>query len=167
MFDGHKMLDGVEGFALRGIRKKSDVGFLSQHEALRYSMVGNNLKAPNYPVWVIGSASHYTCLFATSERVGAVSALVSRTLFVLSSYSISLNSLLQEKEESDVKMAFVALDPEEKGFIPLELVEVLAKNLGESFFAYLFRNSEMETFLIFCRDRDRGKPTKERVGTIS
>ena len=46
--------------------------------------------------------------------------------------------LTQEQEEDEVRMAFTALDPEEKGFIDAGQVEVLAKNLGKSFLFFFF-----------------------------
>ena len=47
----------------RGISKRPDIGYLSQLESLRYCQVGSYYKSPRYPIWVIGSTSHFTILF--------------------------------------------------------------------------------------------------------
>jgi ubiquitin carboxyl-terminal hydrolase MINDY-3/4 len=44
-----------EGFVLKGIEKRSDVGFLSFFEAFGYFTVGDNLKTPRVPIWVVCS----------------------------------------------------------------------------------------------------------------
>ena len=45
-----------------------------------FVQVGDYYKTPNYPIWVVGSSSHYTVLFALNENVGKV-----RTYFMLAS----------------------------------------------------------------------------------
>jgi len=61
VFDGVKDLCGLE---LEGISSQSTVGFLSLLECLRYLEVGDNLKTPKFPVWVLGSETHLTVLFS-------------------------------------------------------------------------------------------------------
>mmetsp|Transcript_36764 Transcript_36764/g.103727 ORF Transcript_36764/g.103727 Transcript_36764/m.103727 type:complete len:580 (-) Transcript_36764:236-1975(-) len=64
VFDGEKQLDGET--LLRGVTKRCQVGLLTLFEWYKYVEVGNLLKSPSYPVWVVCSESHFTCLFATS-----------------------------------------------------------------------------------------------------
>ena len=52
-----------EGMVCRGIGRRSKVGYLSQLEKLRYCQVGGYLKCPIFPVWVVGSESHFSVLF--------------------------------------------------------------------------------------------------------
>lgn len=50
-------------FTCRGIQRRPAVGYLTQLEALRYCEVGGFYKNPRFPIWVIGSTSHFTVLF--------------------------------------------------------------------------------------------------------
>lgn len=52
-----------DAVTLRGIPSRGLVGFLSLHEAYRYTEVGAHLKSPTAPVWVVCSESHYSVLF--------------------------------------------------------------------------------------------------------
>lgn len=47
----------------RGIQQKPDIGYLSALEAMRYLEVGGYYKTPKYPIWVVGSTSHFTVMF--------------------------------------------------------------------------------------------------------
>mmetsp|Transcript_17549 Transcript_17549/g.25978 ORF Transcript_17549/g.25978 Transcript_17549/m.25978 type:complete len:742 (-) Transcript_17549:1370-3595(-) len=50
-------------FTCRGIQRRPFVGYLTQLEALRYCEVGGYYKNPRFPIWVVGSTSHFTVLF--------------------------------------------------------------------------------------------------------
>lgn len=69
VFDGVKVLnDGgnaekTDSFSLKGINKRSVLGYLTEHEALRYCRVGLNYKYPLYPIWIIMNKNHYECSF--------------------------------------------------------------------------------------------------------
>lgn len=63
--------DAPEGGAtLKGIREKSQVGYLTLLETLNYCKVGQHLKKPLFPIWVICIESHFTILFATEQLEG-------------------------------------------------------------------------------------------------
>jgi hypothetical protein len=47
----------------RGIQSRPAIGYLTQLEALRYCEVGGYYKSPQFPIWVVGSTSHFTVLF--------------------------------------------------------------------------------------------------------
>lgn len=65
VFDGMKeMVEGVDGLVMRGILEQPEIGYLSQLEALRYFEVGLFYKNPRFPVWIVGSQSHFTVLFS-------------------------------------------------------------------------------------------------------
>eukprot|EP00898_Chlorokybus_atmophyticus_P008061 jgi/Chlat1/8256/Chrsp78S00625 len=64
VFDGAVQL---EAMTLQGIPHA--VGFLTLLESLHYCTVGNYLKRPAWPIWVLGSESHYTVLFALTMYV--------------------------------------------------------------------------------------------------
>ena len=57
------------GLVVKGVSERSDIGYLTHLEALRYCVVGDNLKRPQYPVWVVGSSSHFTVLFALDRTI--------------------------------------------------------------------------------------------------
>ena len=60
---------------LKGISGHAEVGFLTLLESLNYCKVGSFLKRPRWPIWVLGSESHYTVLFALSPSVQSDAAL--------------------------------------------------------------------------------------------
>ncbi|XP_044511398.1 ubiquitin carboxyl-terminal hydrolase MINDY-3-like [Mangifera indica] len=67
VFDGRMDLGG--GMFLKGISTRVEVGFLTLLESLNFCKVGQNLKFPKWPIWVVGSESHYTVLFALDTSV--------------------------------------------------------------------------------------------------
>lgn len=67
VFDGSIDLEG--GMHLKGIPSSVEVGFLTIMEAVNLCKVGQHLKCPKWPIWVVGSESHYTVLFAFSTSV--------------------------------------------------------------------------------------------------
>lgn len=62
VFDERIDLGG--GMFLKGVSTNVEVGFLTLLESLNFCKVGQNLKRPRWPIWVVGSESHYTVLFA-------------------------------------------------------------------------------------------------------
>jgi len=51
------------GLECRGIQSRPAIGYLSQLEAMRYCEVGGYYKSPRFPIWVVGSTSHFSVLF--------------------------------------------------------------------------------------------------------
>ena len=47
----------------RGIQQRPAIGYLSQLESLHYCEVGGFYKSPQFPIWVVGSTSHFSVLF--------------------------------------------------------------------------------------------------------
>lgn len=64
-FDGDVDLDGT---VLRGVPDRSDVGLLSLYEHYKSISVGENLKTPVFPIWLVCSESHFSVVF--SDRTG-------------------------------------------------------------------------------------------------
>ena len=54
---------------LQGIHRQSDVGFLTFFEAFGYFEVGDFLKNPRVPIWIVCSESHYSILFSTNSQL--------------------------------------------------------------------------------------------------
>ena len=73
VFDGQQDLG--DGLLLRGVSAESPlpIGYLSELESLRYITVGNTFKFPTYPLWIVGSSTHYTVLFGLKFSDAAVS----------------------------------------------------------------------------------------------
>ena len=94
--------------ACHGIQSQADIGYLTQLEALRYCSVGSFYKSPKFPIWLVGSTSHFTVLFGSP-----------------CSLQESESDLLLEK----CRRAFKSIDhAEENGFIPVsELGNILMK----------------------------------------
>ncbi|KAA8546557.1 hypothetical protein F0562_002704 [Nyssa sinensis] len=67
VFDGRMDLGG--GLFVKGISTIVEVGFLTLLESLNFCKVGQYLKCPKWPIWVVGSESHYTVLFALDTTV--------------------------------------------------------------------------------------------------
>jgi len=74
VFDGVRTLDDqVQGSSdrieLKGVPRRADLGFLTLDEAYNYYQVGDFLKSPRRPVWIVYSESHYTVLFSLDPNV--------------------------------------------------------------------------------------------------
>ncbi|GLU16538.1 hypothetical protein SLE2022_329690 [Rubroshorea leprosula] len=99
VFDGRMDFGG--GMFLKGISTSVDVGFLTLLESLNFCKVGQHLKCPRWPIWVVGSESHYTVLFALDTAVQDENEL--------------------EERESQIRKAFDAQDQSGGGgFIGVE-----------------------------------------------
>ena len=97
------IMDGVmsmNGMTVKGVCQRSSIGYLTHLESLRYCQAGDFYKVPTYPIWVVGSTSHFTVLFALDRRVNEETE--------------------SEKLLSLAQRAFKSADPEENGFIDAE-----------------------------------------------
>jgi len=94
----------------RGIQTRPNIGYLSQLESLRYCEVGGFYKSPRFPIWVVGSTSHFTVLFGDSSCLKE-----------------SESDLLLEK----CRRAFKAVEGgEENGFISSSNLGAVLRSLG-------------------------------------
>ncbi|KAL1533497.1 ubiquitin carboxyl-terminal hydrolase MINDY-3-like [Salvia divinorum] len=108
VFDGK--IDLGDGMSVKGISTTVQVGFLTLLESLNYCKVGQYLKCPNWPIWVVGSESHYTVLFALDTKVQEENEL--------------------ENRESQIRKAFDAHDQSGGGgFITVEAFRQIIKEL--------------------------------------
>eukprot|EP01138_Halocafeteria_seosinensis_P005154 gb/GECG01005269.1/.p1 GENE.gb/GECG01005269.1/~~gb/GECG01005269.1/.p1 ORF type:complete len:1018 (+),score=140.62 gb/GECG01005269.1/:1-3054(+) len=68
VFDGERRLGSSENLeeqvVMHGIQSRGDIGFLTLFEHYDHVHVGNYLKRPRYPIWIICSESHYTTVFS-------------------------------------------------------------------------------------------------------
>ena len=80
---------GDTGLMLRGVPDEADiqVGLLSELESLRYITIGLKLKNPSFPIWIVGSQSHYTVLFSFDKSVCHVPAGDRIRQFIASKFS--------------------------------------------------------------------------------
>lgn len=80
VFDGNMDLGG--GMFVKGISTTMEVGFLTLLESLNLCKVGQYLKCPRWPIWVVGSESHYTDLFALDTKVQEENELENRETLI-------------------------------------------------------------------------------------
>jgi hypothetical protein len=106
VFDGNK---DISGYVMHGVPHAMDVGYVTLLEYLRYATVGSYYKGPKTPIWVVGSSSHYSVMFALDKTVGQVSEA--------------------ETKKQAAKNAFTELDPHENGFVPLNLLPTLVQKI--------------------------------------
>ncbi|KAG6971955.1 hypothetical protein JG687_00001746 [Phytophthora cactorum] len=109
VFDGSVPM-GDTGLFLHGVPQRARIGYLTQLEALRYCQVGSYYKSPQFPVWVLGSSSHFSVGFALDARVCEESA--SAQLF------------------QRVQRVFKTFDPMETGFMEMASLAESLKQLG-------------------------------------
>ena len=64
-FDNEKVLD--EATVLKGVNQRSDIGLLSLFEHYDSILVGDNLKHPTFPIWLVCAESHFTVLFGLAR----------------------------------------------------------------------------------------------------
>ena len=65
--DGDKRMgDNSDDLVLKGINKRSEIGFLTFYEHFGHFEVGENYKKPILPIWIVCSESHYSILFSTN-----------------------------------------------------------------------------------------------------
>jgi hypothetical protein len=66
VFDNSMKLS--DDLTCRGIQSRSAIGYLSILESLRYCEVGGYYKSPTFPIWIVGSTSHFSVLFGDEVR---------------------------------------------------------------------------------------------------
>lgn len=60
--------DSIDSTILKGILERSEVGLLTLYEHYKSCKVGENLKTPRYPIWIISSESHFTVIFSLDPQ---------------------------------------------------------------------------------------------------
>ncbi|KAK7889478.1 hypothetical protein WMY93_025038 [Mugilogobius chulae] len=71
VFDNDMELDSGNGnlTLLKGIKDHCEIGFLSLFEHYNICKVGNYLKTPRFPIWVVCSESHFSVLFGLQREL--------------------------------------------------------------------------------------------------
>jgi ubiquitin carboxyl-terminal hydrolase MINDY-3/4 len=94
----------------RGIQSRPAIGYLTQLEAMRYCEVGGYYKLPVFPIWVVGSTSHFTVLFGDPA---------------------SLKESKSDMLLDECRRAFKAVEGgEENGFIQTDQLRTVLKSLS-------------------------------------
>lgn len=104
--------DDATGLMLRGVPERACVGYLTQLEALRYCQVGSYYKSPMHPVWVVGSASHFSVCFGLDPAICEES---------------TCEMLFQR-----VHRVFKSFDAQETGFMDIAVLAESLRQLGVS-----------------------------------
>ncbi|CAG0905115.1 unnamed protein product [Darwinula stevensoni] len=137
---------------MKGIKKRSEVGFLTLLEHHRYCEVGQFLKNPIYPIWLLGSETHLTVIF-----------------------SFERNLVHQDTERDRAWRAFQNFDLEGKGFIPSasladlmgsldlvslpEYVEIMRKKMDSEELGIIILSSFLDEFFPE-EDSSHGSPER-------
>lgn len=84
VFDGQRTLGDEKGSSgdevlLKGIPNRCEIGFLTLFEKYGYMKVGENMKSPKSPFWVVCSESHYSVLFRCPSESGSVDGMDTRS----------------------------------------------------------------------------------------
>ncbi|KAH7568053.1 hypothetical protein JRO89_XS07G0223700 [Xanthoceras sorbifolium] len=118
VFDGRMDLGG--GMFLKGIATSVEVGFLTLLESLNFCKVGQHLKCPKWPIWVVGSESHYTVLFALDTTVQDENELEERESQIRKAFDIqdqsggggfiSVEGFHQVLRETNIRLPHEKLD---------------------------------------------------------
>uniref|UniRef100_F6S4C0 Ubiquitin carboxyl-terminal hydrolase MINDY n=1 Tax=Ciona intestinalis TaxID=7719 RepID=F6S4C0_CIOIN len=103
VFDGDR---DVAGLKLRGITNQVKIGFLTLLEQLRYLKVGNLLKRPVFPIWLVGSETHLSLV-----------------------YSLDTTLVAEDTALQKAHKVFDKFDPEDNGFIPCDLLKDMMEEL--------------------------------------
>ncbi len=86
----NKTLD--EDYVLKGIKNRSEFGFLTIFEHYKYMEVGSFLKTPYYPIWIICKEYHYSVIFGTDDRVlmenTVIGNLISTVIYIFTDNSL-------------------------------------------------------------------------------
>ncbi|CAI5715614.1 hypothetical protein KXD40_008347 [Peronospora effusa] len=125
VFDGNVPM-GDSGMFLHGVSQRARIGYLTQLEALRYCQVGSYYKSPQFPVWVIGSSSHFSVGFALEAWVSEES---------------TSGQLFQR-----VQRVFKQFDPMETGFMEISSLAESLMQLGVE--SSIFLNERWMTRLV-------------------
>ncbi|KAF3791557.1 FAM188B protein [Nymphaea thermarum] len=128
VFDGRMDLGG--GMFLKGIPTFVEVGFLSLLESLNLCKVGQYLKCPKWPIWVVGSESHYTVLFALDTSVQDENEF--------------------EKREAEIRRAFDAQDQSGGGgFISSERLQHVLRETKVNMPPEMLENLASTAFIVW------------------
>ncbi|XP_077248646.1 ubiquitin interaction motif-containing protein isoform X2 [Tasmannia lanceolata] len=118
VFDERMDLGG--GMFLKGVPTEVDIGFLTLLESLNFCKVGQYLKCPKWPIWVVGSESHYTVLFALDTSVQDENELEERESLIRRAFDaqdqsggggfISVEGIQQVLRETNINLPSEKLD---------------------------------------------------------
>ncbi|KAL9967773.1 hypothetical protein ACROYT_G026065 [Oculina patagonica] len=137
VWDSSRTLSGLE---LRGIPKQSSIGFLTLLEAHRYCEVGNFLKSPVFPIWLLGSETHLTVFFSQERSLTGSESEREKGVRVFKSHDQQDNSFIASDQLGKVleDLGLVS-DPEYVSFMKERLDQdsmgiILLQNFLKEFF---------------------------------
>lgn len=138
VFDGVK--DISDGLLLEGISQRSDVGILTIHEAFKLLEVGENLKTPVYPIWVIASESHYTVLWTNFQISSKTESSRSKYKKIIKQHEQQDGCQFIDKDILSTVLAKCDL------YVDREYCEFIAKELDADGMGIIFINTFLDYF---------------------
>ena len=82
--DGDKQMG--DDLVLKGVTRRSEIGFLTLYEHFGHFEVGQHMKKPVLPIWIVCSESHYSILFSTNIGMASSNLTVNSQPFDLIYY---------------------------------------------------------------------------------
>jgi len=137
VWDSSRTLSGLE---LRGIPKQSSIGFLTLLEAHRYCEVGNFLKSPMFPIWLLGSETHLTVFFSQERSLTGSESEREKGVRVFKSHDQQDNGFIASDQLGNVlEVLGLVSDPEYVSFMKKHLDQdsmgiILLQNFLKEFF---------------------------------
>jgi hypothetical protein len=99
VFDNDQEIGGLQ---LKGIASKSDIGFITLMEQLRYCTVGSFYKNPKYPIWIMASETHLTVLFSNEKSLVSPETASERARRVFNQYDTENTGFIASAVLQDV-----------------------------------------------------------------
>ncbi|CAH0548582.1 unnamed protein product [Brassicogethes aeneus] len=129
----------VGGLRLQGIERKSQVGFITIMEHLRYCTVGSFYKNPNHPVWVLASDTHLTVLFSDDKKLVAPETKSEQARRIFKSYDPDGNNFIKGNMLGEVLQELELVSEK-------EYVEIMRKKLDEECLGIILLDAFMQEF---------------------
>jgi len=129
----------ISGLKLRGIQKQPTIGFLTLLEHMRYCEVGCYYKNPQFPVWLLGSETHLTVLFSTTESLVVTESPGRNASHIFASFDPDGNGFISSSQLDDLLKALDLVSEK-------EYVDIMRSKLDSEELGIITRNSFMEEF---------------------
>ncbi|XP_012938002.1 ubiquitin carboxyl-terminal hydrolase MINDY-3 [Aplysia californica] len=129
----------ISGLKLRGLLQQPTIGFLTLLEHMRYCEVGWYYKNPKFPVWLLGSETHLTVLFSTTESLVVKETPGRNANLIFAQFDPEGNGFISSSLLDDVMRALDLVS--EKEYVDIMRIKLDAEELG-----IITRNSFMEEF---------------------
>ncbi|KAG5681381.1 hypothetical protein PVAND_010823 [Polypedilum vanderplanki] len=95
----------IGGMKLKGIASKSEIGFITLMEQLRYCTVGTHYKNPKNPIWILASETHLTVLFSNDKSLVSPETAAERARRIFNQYDSENTGFISSAVLQDILIA--------------------------------------------------------------